>query len=31
VNIKYKGFKKPEISNADNIQDLINIRRNKKH
>ena len=30
VNIKYKGFRKPEISNADTIQDLITIRRNKK-
>jgi hypothetical protein len=30
VNIKYKGFKKPEMSNADTIQDLITIRRNKK-
>ena len=29
VNIKYKGFKKQEVSNADNIQYLINIRRNK--
>ena len=27
VNIKYKGFKKPEVSNANSIKDLIKLRR----